>query len=218
MRAIALPLAAVACVAVTVNLARAQAAKPPPQETVRHFLSLAHGLYRLAPEDRKTLAAMKADPAPYVAAVRHEMPTVQAAVASDRQLSRLAFGGAILGALGTSEATDLLAQWYISADRITAKAKTRAVRRRAMSLATSLLASLGTTRKPALVTYLLGRLEKMNAAPRGSALEYLLRSSADDPAVRAKLRSLSEKKGAPLHGDPTTNAVLKEMLRRHPEK
>ena len=179
-----------------------------PEQVVRYFLGLPHGLYKLSPEDRTLLKRVTDNPTPYVAALKSVYAGKNVATVRDHEEGlRFVRAVALLAFIGTNEALSQIVDWYKALDKPDV-AFSATQRDKALYFKRVILSSLDTAKQDEIITSILGTLVNMDYATRIASLEYLSRSAANDERVINELRKLLNDPRSPLYQD----RVLKRSL------
>lgn len=186
-------------------------AQDTPMQVIEHFLSLPHGIYKLSPEDRALLAKVKADPTPYIDAVRSKYDAPEL-ISRDASEDSLHFERAITftGIIDHPAAVNLLGHWYARLDTALGE---RPADRQLLLYLRFILDSLD-RKHPDVTSRVIDRIDRMDYASRIKALYYLQRTGKNDPQVIESLQKLLTDKNSPLYGDRVLQRTIRSITPR----
>jgi hypothetical protein len=184
----------------------------PPARTVEALAASPHGIYSLSAENRQRLELVRRNPAPYLTAIRelHPPGTVAPRAREARTYSAFVTTAMVLGQVEDPAAADVLAAWWEELDRALADPTYRDVAAAIGRMQDAVLAALGSRPREAVISAILGQLERMDERRRVDSLHYLIRSSRGNAEVIRRLRAIHDASGSPLHGDrDVANAIAR---------
>jgi hypothetical protein len=157
---------------------------------------------------------MKANPDPYVAAVRSRYPAaVFPALINPKSAQEWERTALLLAAIDSPGAQQLLGSWFVELDVRQAAGGSGPQAQLAARERATVIDALGPRKVDVVVQRILSRVDTMDVAGRAGALQYLARATAGDPVVATKLRALFSDKRSRLHGDPALERALRAVER-----